>query len=140
MDKPVFPLKVFYDGACIVCSTEMGHYRKKDGGQRLLFVDISAPEFDPAAYGIPLSEFMAQMHAIDDEGRIFRAIDAFRAIWQAFPASTFYGFLGTVIALPGINALARLGYRLFARYRRYLPRRTSACTSDYCYLKRDKNL
>ena len=135
MEKPAFPLKVFYDGACIVCSTEMQVYRRKNHEGRLVFIDISVPEFDPAPYGISREEFMAQMHAIDREGTVFRAVDAFRAIWQAFPASTFYGALGTIIALPGITTLARMGYRLFARYRKYLPRRRRECDTGTCTIR-----
>ena len=131
---PVFPLMVFYDGACRVCSTEMQLYRKKDREGRLVFIDISAPGFDPSPYGLSHADFMGQMHAIDREGTVFRAIDAFRAIWQAFPASSFYGTLGTIIAFPGINGLARIGYTLFARYRKYLPRRKSDCDSGFCSL------
>ena len=134
MATPAFPLKVFYDGACIVCSAEMQHYRKKNHEGRLVFIDISSPEFDPALYGISQAEFMAQMHAIDREGTVYKAVEAFRAIWQAFPASTFYGALGTFVSLPGINALARGGYTLFARYRKYLPRRRSACETGSCSL------
>jgi predicted DCC family thiol-disulfide oxidoreductase YuxK len=135
MEKPAFPLKVFYDGACIVCATEMQIYRRKDHGGRLVFIDISAPGFDPVPYGITREEFMRQMYAIDREGTVFRAIDAFRAIWQAFPASTFYGVLGALIAFPGITAVARMGYRLFARYRKYLPRRRRDCASGTCSIR-----
>lgn len=40
-------------------------YRRKKHAGRLLFVDISAPGFDPAPYGIALEAFMYEMHAID---------------------------------------------------------------------------
>jgi len=133
---PVFPLLVFFDGSCGVCATEMQLYRKKDHEGRLVFIDISTPGFDPAPYGLSHAEFMSQMHAIDREGTVFRAIEAFRAIWLAFPASSYYGALGTIIALPGISGLARIGYALFARYRKYLPRRKSDCNSGYCSLDR----
>lgn len=129
---PAFSLTVFYDGACSVCAAEMSHYRSKDHGGRLVFVDISAPSFDPSPYGITLDEFMARMHAIDGAGRVYRAVEAFWAIWQAFPASTLYGVLGTLVMLPGVNLLARLGYRGFARIRRHLPRRKAPCTGGSC--------
>lgn len=133
---PVFPLTVFYDGACSVCAAEMAHYRRKNHGGRLVFADISAPDFDPAPYGISLADFMAQMHAIDDAGRVYRGVEAFWAIWQAFPASSLYGLLGTLVMLPGVNPLARLGYRGFARIRRYLPKRNSPCDSGTCPIDR----
>lgn len=129
---PLFPLTVFYDGACSVCAAEMTHYRRKNHGGRLVFVDIGAPDFDSTPYGINLADFMAQMHAIDDAGCVYRGVEAFWAIWQAFPASTPYGFLGTLVMLPGVNTLARLGYRGFARIRKYLPRRPPSCEGGTC--------
>lgn len=131
-DTPVFSLQVFYDGSCSVCAAEMGVYRSKEHGGRLLFVDVSAPGFDPTPYGITLDAFMYEMHAIDREGRVYRGVDAFRAIWQAFPSSTLYGLLGTLVALPGINVVARLAYRGFARIRKYLPKNRDAYRDGSC--------
>jgi predicted DCC family thiol-disulfide oxidoreductase YuxK len=119
--SPEFPLQVFYDGSCHVCSTEMFVYMRKDHGGRLEFVDISAPGFNPRNYGISLDDFMFQMHAIDRSGRVYRGVDAFQAIWRAFPGSSWYGFLGTLTAFPVVRPIARLSYRIFARLRRYLP-------------------
>lgn len=133
---PLFPLTVFYDGSCSVCAAEMELYRRKHHGGRLVFADIGAPDFDPAPYGIGLDDFMAQMHAIDGAGRVYRGVEAFWAIWQAFPASSLYGLLGTLVMLPGLNLLARLGYRGFARIRKYLPKRNSSCDSGTCPIDR----
>jgi len=129
---PRFPLRIFYDGSCSVCSSEMAHYRARDRDGRLQFIDIGAPEFDPAAHGIPLATFMEQLHAIDHNNRVYRGVDAFGAIWRAFPASSLYGVLAAAIQLPGLNALARLGYRAFARIRRYLPRKNADCPGGNC--------
>ena len=132
MDSYAFPLQDFYDGSCSICAAEMELYRRREHGGRLIFVDVSRPDFDPAPYGIALGAFMHEMHAIDSQGRVYRGVEAFRAIWHAFPASTWYGFLGTLIALPGMNLLARLAYRGFARIRRYLPKRRNACDDGVC--------
>ncbi|KAB0669641.1 DUF393 domain-containing protein [Oryzomonas sagensis] len=135
---PQFPLRIFYDGSCSVCSSAMARYRVKDGGGKLNFIDISAPEFDPVAYGIPLAEFMYQLHAIDRNNTVYRGTDAFGAIWRAFPASTGYGLLATVLSLPGCTAIARLGYRLFARIRRFLPKQNAACADGSCKIGRHR--
>ncbi|MBL0225082.1 MAG: DUF393 domain-containing protein [Geobacteraceae bacterium] len=137
-DAPLFPISVFYDGACVVCSTEVEHYHRKDHGGRLVIVDISAAEFNPETYGIPLSAFMHEMHVIDRQGRVYRGVDAFRAIWQAFPDSTLYGLAGTLISLPLLNPLARLCYKGFARIRRYLPKRHRDCESGTCRIGKDR--
>ncbi len=122
-DIPEFPLKVFYDGACSVCGTEVERYGRKDRAGRLILVDISAPDFAPKEYGITLAEFMYEMHVIDRRGKVYKGPEAFWAVWQAFPTSTIYGLLGFLITLPGIRIPASLGYQGFARIRKYLPRR-----------------
>jgi len=125
-DVPRFPLKVFYDGSCSVCSAGMSAYMRKEHEGRLEFVDIADPAFDPAGYGISLDDFMYQLHAIDAEGRIFRGVDAFRAVWLAFPGSRWYRLLAGLIASPPVRPPAALAYRGFARLRRYLPGKKAA--------------
>jgi predicted DCC family thiol-disulfide oxidoreductase YuxK len=123
---PEFPLKVFYDGSCNVCSSEMFVYMRKDHGGRLEFIDISEADFNPDEYGISLADFMYQMHAIDRSGRIYRGPEAFGAIWLAFPSSAWYGFLAKLVSLPGISIIARAAYLTFARFRKYLPKHRKA--------------
>jgi predicted DCC family thiol-disulfide oxidoreductase YuxK len=130
MISPTFPLQVFYDGSCSICAGEMDIYRRKEHEGRLIFVDLNSADFDPARYGIAMAAFMFEMHAIDQQGRVYRGVEAFWAIWQAFPASTWYGFLGTMITLPGLNLLARAAYSCFARIRKYLPKRN--CEDGVC--------
>ncbi len=124
--RPEFPIKVFYDGSCYVCATKKYKYMGKDQGGRLEFVDITDPVFDPAEHGLSLADFMYQMHAIDRRGRVYRGVEALRAIWQAFPDSLWYGFLGGLVAIPGVNLIARAAYRAFAGTRKYLPKRSGA--------------
>lgn len=134
MREPRFPLKVFYDGSCIVCATEIEHYLKKDHGEKLVAIDISRPDFDSAPYQIAIADFMLQLHAIDQDGQVFKGVDSFWAIWQAFPSSTVYGIMGRIIQLPGANRLARIGYWLFAHIRPYLPKR-NPCKSGTCSIR-----
>jgi len=135
--SPAYPLQVFYDGSCSVCAAEMDVYRLKEHGGRLQFVDISAPEFDPAPYGITLEAFMYEMHAIDREKRVYRGVEAFAAIWQAFPDHPLYGLLGALVMFPGVNLLARTAYWSFARMRKFLPK-NEACRDGTCGLGRGK--
>lgn len=118
--RPEYPLTVFYDGNCPVCSWEMDCYRRRGYAGKLNFVDISQPDFDPVPYGRSRQEFVALMHAMDAKGRFFVGVEAFRAMWRSMPGG-FYPFLATLVSLPGIYPLAKMGYHLFARVRRYLP-------------------
>ena len=135
--KPQFPIKIFYDGSCSVCSTEIEHYLRQNHDNKLLGVDISAPDFDPSPYGITTEAFMYELHVIDQNGEIYRAVEAFWAIWQAFPASTLYGIMGAVINMPLVNPVARLLYKGFARIRPFLPKK-HVCDSGTCRIDRKR--
>jgi predicted DCC family thiol-disulfide oxidoreductase YuxK len=133
---PQFPLRVFYDGSCKVCAGEIEHYRRRDQAGRLVSIDISTTDFDPSSCGIPLPALMYELHVIDRQGTIYRGVDAFWAIWQAFPAAPLFKLLGRLVTLPLLRPLARLGYRGFARIRPYLPKHRSACPTGSCRIGR----
>lgn len=137
MNKPHFPIRVFYDGSCSVCAREIEHYLRQDHGGRLVAVDISSPEFNPEPLGISLAAFMHEMHVIDRSGSVYRGVEAFRAIWQAFPASAMYAAMATFVSLPVINPIAHLLYKGFARIRPYLPKRRG-CDSGTCSVGKKK--
>jgi predicted DCC family thiol-disulfide oxidoreductase YuxK len=128
---PLFPIRIFYDGACSVCATEIEHYLRQDHGGKLLAIDISTPQFDYSSYGITLDEFMYELHVIDQKGEVYRGVYAFWAIWKAFPTISLYGFMGALVTAPVLNQVARLSYKVFARIRPYLPKRHN-CTSGTC--------
>lgn len=121
-----YPLTVFFDGACGVCSTEMSYYRSI-ADQRVRFVDIAAADFDAESFGKTIREFREKLHARDADGQYFTGVEAFRRLWEALP-SPFYPLLSTVTGLPGIHMSACVGYAVFARFRHLLPSsRTTSC-------------
>ena len=79
---------------------------------------------------------MAELHAIDRAGTVYRGVAAFRAIWQAFPKKTTYRFMARLLGLPLVEPLADVAYRLFARLRPHLPGRKAGCDSGSCWLDR----
>ena len=129
-----FPLQIFYDGSCRVCSAEMNVYRAQNPQNRLQFIDISSAEFRAEDFGKTRQEFMAQLHVQDAEGVFTTGLDAFVSIWQAYPAGSRQRLLSALVGLPGIELCSRLGYRLFARYRHLLPKRSADCDSGSCNL------
>jgi predicted DCC family thiol-disulfide oxidoreductase YuxK len=129
--KPDFPIRIFYDGSCIVCASEIEHYLRREHCGRLVAVDISSPEFNSEPFHIPLEKFMYELHVIDSTGTVYKGVEAFWAIWQAFPTSTVYGIMGAIVTAPVLNLLARLFYKGFANIRPYLPKR-HVCDSGTC--------
>ncbi len=124
---PVFPLRVLYDGGCSVCSATVEGYGRREGGERLILIDVAAADFDPEAFGLPMADLLYELHAIDREGTLYRGVEALWAIWQAFPPGSVYGLLGRLVTLPPLRPLARFGYWCFARLRRFLPQRRTTC-------------
>jgi predicted DCC family thiol-disulfide oxidoreductase YuxK len=131
--KPDFPIQILYDGSCIVCATEIEHYLRQNHGGRLIAVNITSPDFNPEPFHIPLEKFMYELHVIDATGTVYKGVEAFWAIWQAFPSSTVYGFMGVIVTAPVLNLLARLFYKGFARIRPYLPKRHD-CSTGTCHI------
>ena len=122
-----YPLTVWYDGACPLCSREMRFMKRLDSKRRLRFCDFSAPGDEVAACGIPLSELSAVLHAQWEDGTVIRVLDVFRAIWQAVGL----GFLARMSRLPVIDPLLVKVYAWFARNRLWLTGR-KVCPGDQC--------
>ena len=120
----LYPLTVYYDGSCPVCSREIDRYRTLSQSDRLHFVDISAASFDAVALGLDPSALMKAMHARDAGGRLYLGVEAFRALWLGLPRLR-YRYLSQLLGLPVLHLLAVFGYRIFARWRHWLPRRCS---------------
>ncbi len=121
-----YPLAIFYDGACGLCSTEITYYRSLTD-KRVQFVDIAAPDFDAESFGKTVADFQKKLHARDAEGQYFTGVEAFRQLWDTLP-SPFYPLLSTFVGLPGIHLAARAGYAITAKFRRFLPsRRAASC-------------
>jgi predicted DCC family thiol-disulfide oxidoreductase YuxK len=121
-----YPLTIFYDGACGVCSTEIRYYRSI-ADQRVEFVNIASADFDAGTFGKTTDEFQEKLHARDADGCYYTGVDAFRRLWEALP-SPFYPLLSSFVGLPGIHLSARAGYAVFSRYRHLLPSsRATSC-------------
>jgi predicted DCC family thiol-disulfide oxidoreductase YuxK len=116
----IFPLTIFYDGSCPVCSREIARYRALNRAGRLFFVDNSAASFDAGDWGLDQSALMRVMHVQDAAGHLYLGVDAFLALWLGLPGLR-YRRLSWLLGLPGLHLLAVLGYRVFARLRHLLP-------------------
>ena len=127
-----YPLTIFYDGACGVCSTEITYYRSI-ADQRIRFVDITALDFDAESFGKTVDDFQKKLHARDANGQYFTGVEAFRQLWDALP-SPFYPLLSTIVGLPGLHLAARTGYAILARFRHFVP----ASHATNCPMTKDR--
>lgn len=119
--KKISPiLRIYYDGACHLCSREMEYYEQKDQKGLLRLVDISDPYFDPDQEGVDPKRVHRVMHVKREDGEICTDVDAFMAIWNVLPG---YYWLSLIVGNPLLRPFFLFGYYSFARLRRYLPRR-----------------
>ena len=111
--------KIFVDGNCVVCDFEVSHY-KRMAPELFEIVDISDPRFDPSIHGLTSEAVNKHLHVQTPSGEMKIGVDAFSHIWSRIPR---YAFARKAIELPGLNAVARGGYAVFAAIRPWLPKK-----------------
>ncbi|MFK7959416.1 MAG: thiol-disulfide oxidoreductase DCC family protein [Phycisphaerales bacterium] len=105
---------LLYDRECPFCRWEV-HWlsgRRAAAGQ-LDIVDIAAPDFDPAAWGLGAEEAEAQLHGVEADGRLTVGMHSVRRSYEAAGLGWLVGWT----AWPVLRIFADFGYRIFARYR-----------------------
>ena len=123
--------KLLYDGHCPLCAREMRWLAARDRAGRLAFEDITAPGFDPAAYGTTHAALMGVMHGVFPDGRVVRRVAAFREAYRAVGL----GWLLAPTGWPGLSWIADRAYGVFARNRLRIGRLFGReCPDDACGL------
>jgi len=122
--------KLLYDGECPMCRREANWLRRRSRDGRLVFEDISAPDFDASRYCLTNAQVMGVMHGVFPDGRVVTKVEAFRQAYRLVG-------LGWVLAptrWPVFRNLADWGYEWFARNRVAIGRWFGAkrCDSDRC--------
>ncbi len=105
--------RVFYDGACPLCTAEMTILRRWDRAQRLDMIDISAAGFDARAWPVSVTAMHASLHARLADGAWLTGMAATRHIYRAVGR-------GWMVAFTGWPFFARVfdrAYAWFARHR-----------------------
>ena len=122
-------IRLLFDGECPHCSREVRMLERRDRGRgRIAFEDISAPGFDPGAYGLDAQQAMARIHGVLPEGRVVEGVEVFRRAY----AAVGLGWLMAPTRWPGLRRLADAGYRAFARNRLRLTGRADPGDSGRC--------
>jgi predicted DCC family thiol-disulfide oxidoreductase YuxK len=123
-----YPLTVFFDGACPICTREIALMRRLDRRRQLDFCDFSAQEYDVASRGFSIEDLGTVIHARWADGSVITGVEVFRAMWEAVGL----GFLARLSRLALVEPLALNAYAWFARNRLRLTGRSHACIGDVC--------
>lgn len=118
-----FDVRVYFDGACSLCSREISMLRRLDKQERISFVDIAAPDFDPRTTGLTYAELMDRIHGMLPSGDRIEGVEVFRRLYTAVG----FGWLVALTRIPGISHLLDWAYLKFAKNRLRL---TGRCDAD----------
>ncbi len=107
-------LTVFYDGACPLCRREIAFYQRKQGAERVRWVDVCDAGCAALPPQLSRSEALRRFHVRDEEGRLLSGGSAFAALWKALP-----GFrpLGLFFSAAPLTWILERAYRVFLRIR-----------------------
>ncbi len=119
MDDNIYPLEFLYDGDCPICRADVARLHNADGHDRLIFIDVSAPNFDPETYGRTREALLARIHARRADGVMVEGPEVFRLALTAVGL----GRIAALTRLPIIDRVTDIAYELFARHRVSLSRR-----------------
>ncbi|WFS04598.1 thiol-disulfide oxidoreductase DCC family protein [Rhizobium tumorigenes] len=107
-------IKIFYDGACGMCSREINHYRKVAPAGVFDWVDVMKDETALQNENVSLADALMELHGKDDNGRMHVGVDAFLLIWRHIPR---WRIAAKIASFPPINAALRAIYPIFAKWR-----------------------
>jgi len=117
--------KVFFDGACPICSIEMKRYQGSERACDLEFVDISDSQFSAASENLDAKKVNEIFHLKTHTGEVLVGVEAFRYIWKTLPG---YHWAYRLSAYWPVRVLLKFGYEIFRRIRPHLPKKVAVKT------------
>lgn len=142
-----YPLTVLYEEACPLCKLEIDNLKARNHKNLLRFVDVSAPDFDPTPYGVPLSEMLEAIHAVRGDGTVIKGVEVFRLAyaavglgWITSPTGwpvlkPFFDWAYVRVARNRHRISSKLGWLLFGLAAKRAERRSRACKDGVCKVK-----
>tara|TARA_B110000467_G_scaffold35670_1_gene32602 strand:- start:4656 stop:5033 length:378 start_codon:yes stop_codon:yes gene_type:complete len=107
-------IKVFYDGKCNLCSSEINYYRRISHTGIFDWVDINLMHSDFVNTGIKVSDALKILHVIDNNNKLHLGVDAFIIIWKNL---SYWKILARIVSIPIIRQIVNITYRAFANWR-----------------------
>lgn len=137
--NPTWQIELLYDGECPLCLREVNFLKQRDGGRGLVsFVDIAAPDYDPAAHGnVDFATAMGRIHAVLPDGSTIQNVEVFRRVYEILGM----GWVYAATKWPVIGPLVDRAYDFWADRRlawtgrpdlETLVAERAACSRDRC--------
>ncbi len=106
--------KVFYDGSCKLCRSEIQFYSKKIAKDKIEWINIVKNQKEVKCSGVSKKELLSKLHIIKTDGTICTGIDAFREIWKEIK---FLKFLDFLLKFKLFHLIASLAYKIWLKTR-----------------------
>jgi predicted DCC family thiol-disulfide oxidoreductase YuxK len=113
MDMNAYPLEFLYDGDCPICRYDVARMHKADRQGRLIFIDVTDPDFDPEIYGKTREALLARICARRADGVLVEGPEVFRLALSAVG----YEWLVAPTRWPVFSQITETAYSWFARNR-----------------------
>lgn len=107
------PFTLLFDSECPFCRLEVEWLQRRDRRGLLRAIDIAAPDFDAARFGLTKERVHSRLHGIAADGTVVEGMSAIRAAWRA----AGLGWVMAPTGWPVLRWFSDLGYLVFARYR-----------------------
>ena len=111
--------RVFFDGACPLCSHEIAFYRKHEGASGIAWVDVSRTDVAELPDGLSRYDALARFHVQTADGNLLDGAAAFAHLWSTLPR---FRLAGRVARIPPVLWILERLYNLFLPIRPYLQR------------------
>ncbi|WP_269633653.1 thiol-disulfide oxidoreductase DCC family protein [Pelomonas sp. BJYL3] len=116
--EALYPLTIYFDGSCQLCSAEIRNLQLRDTHGRLSFVDCSPADFVSPVPGADRAALMNVIHGVGAGGQVLRAVDLFEAAYRAVGLP----WVSRLLIHPLIRPIADRAYPWVVRNRYRLPR------------------
>ena len=100
-------MKVYYNGSCNICNTEISHYKKNN--DQINFIDISESVDDHIKH-LSKKQLFRRMH-VYHEGKILSGAESFLILWSKMPNFTW---LSKLLSLPLLRQIWYVAYESLA--------------------------
>lgn len=105
---------IYFDGSCFLCSTLKDKIESSSQKSKFISKDITQGKILP---GLTKEQLMKEIHLVDEEGRVYKNIDAIFKVLETFPRLKILVKIGRFIV---IKQFLRLLYRFISTNRHYL--------------------
>lgn len=107
---------VFYDGSCRMCIGVSGWLSRIDGKKQFRLEPYQNADLLAQYPQINAQACEKEIHLVTENGRVLKGADAVLEIWRK--TDHWLAFLAYIFRLPPFIWLARLVYKLVARFRK----------------------